>query len=129
MTHREKKRHRALLKEIGRQTGALHACGFGHGDLRLSNILVCFEVERPLIYFLDNERTTFYGNVPERIVVKNLTQINVDSIQRLSATDRLRIFKAYLQAAEISASRRDQRKILGKIFKRTHKRLQKNDSA
>lgn len=125
MTAKEKKAHMVVLEELGKQTGILHACGFGHGDLRLSNILLRFEHERPVLYLLDNERTKFYGKVPEGVMIKNLTQINVDSIQRLSSTDRLRIFKSYQKAIGTSFSRQDQRRILRKVFLRTQKRLQK----
>lgn len=123
MTDEEKKRHSDLMYELGKQAGYLHACGFGHGDLRLSNILVNFDANRPVLYFFDNERTKFYGRVPERVIVKNLTQINVDSQQRISATDRLRIFRAYQHTAGAFGSRKKQRKIIRKIMQRTEKRL------
>lgn len=123
LTHADKRRHALLLEELGRQAGRLHACGFGHGDLRLSNILVTFSGEQPVLHFLDNERTRFYARLPRKMIIKNLTQINFDTVHRLSAADRLRIFKAYLRASGFFASPAEQRDLLLRISKRTQKRL------
>lgn len=119
---------RKVLKYLGEEVGALHRTGFAHGDLRLNNILIIENQEKPKFYFLDNERTCFYRQIPRRQVVKNLRQINTDAVSRLSKTDRLRIFLAYQAACGINYSGKQKKRLLAEIEKRTAQRNTRSPS-
>ncbi|WP_208596275.1 lipopolysaccharide kinase InaA family protein [Desulfovermiculus halophilus] len=118
------KRRREILKHLGEEVGKLHRTGFVHGDLRLSNILIREDAEKPVFYFLDNERTHLHRRrIPRREIVKNLRQINTDAVSRLSRTDRLRIFQAYHAACGTRYTNTQIRRLLAEVEKRTAQRL------
>ncbi len=82
----------ALATEVGR----LHRSGIVHGDLRLNNILInVSEDQSPTFYFLDNERNEQYGVIPEKLIAKNLVQLNLISPKFISFKDRFRFFHSY----------------------------------
>jgi tRNA A-37 threonylcarbamoyl transferase component Bud32 len=115
---------RMVLRRLGEEVGALHAAGFSHGDLRLSNILIREDTEKPVFYFLDNERTQLHRRrIPRREIVKNLRQINTDAVSRLSRTDRLRIFRAYHAACGTRYTNTQIRRLLAEVEKSTAQRL------
>ena len=112
---------RSVLKSLGETIGTLHLAGFVHGDLRLNNIILQESEGECRFYFLDNERTKLYKQIPRRDIVKNLRQINTDANFRLSRSDRLRIFKAYQKVR--GAFKRDREKrLIAEIEKKTAKR-------
>lgn len=116
---------RSVLKSLGETVGALHSAGFVHGDLRLNNILLQEDKGRHRFYFLDNERTKLYRQIPHRQIVKNLRQVNTDASLRLTRSDRLRIFKAYQKVRGVFKRSREKR-LLAKIEKKTAKRLSRS---
>lgn len=120
---------RRILKHLGEEVGLLHRTGFAHGDLRLSNILLREGNGSPYIYFLDNERTQLYRRgIPLRQVVKNLRQINTDTVSRLSRTDRLRIFHAYQAACGSNYTEKQKKRLLLEIEKRTAQRIARSSN-
>ena len=89
---------RRLLRELGNKIGELHKSGICHGDLRANNILVQKSEGDIVFYFLDNERNAFFSEIPERLIRKNLVQLNMMQSPHVSRQDRLRLFEAYCQA-------------------------------
>lgn len=89
---------RELCKLLGKHIGKLHAHGIIHGDLRWGNVMIekspAFETR---IWFLDNERTTNYSSLPEKMRIVNLVQMNmIPASILIKNTDRMRFYKAYL---------------------------------
>ena len=111
---------RALIEAFGMTIGQMHAKGIFHGDLRLGNVLVVREEQKWRFYFIDNERTKKFYYLPARLRLKNLVQINMFR-SRITNTDRLRFFKAYLKHNLAVANNRQSWTL--KILKRTSWRL------
>lgn len=92
------KEKRELCKLLGNQIGKLHAQGITHGDLRWGNVMIeKSSARKSRIWFLDNERTTTYWSVPEKMRIVNLVQMNmIPASIIIRNTDRMRFYKAYL---------------------------------
>lgn len=88
---------RVLIRAFAQTIGQMHDRGIFHGDLRLGNVLAVKECQRWRFYFIDNERTKKFHQLPARLRLKNLVQINM-FFDGISNTDRLRFFKPYLEA-------------------------------
>ena len=86
---------RDLIEKLGKEIGNLHKAGICHGDLRISNVLVEETGQNIIFHFIDNERNLFFKNIPPRLVVKNLVQVNMIFLSGVSRQDRLRFFHAY----------------------------------
>jgi tRNA A-37 threonylcarbamoyl transferase component Bud32 len=108
-----------LIEQFGRTVGTMHGKNIFHGDLRLGNILVKSADDNFVFYFLDNERTRKFWNLPDRRRVKNLVQINMlrDGI---SNADRMRFFREYINQQHTELNRED---LIAEIIARTGKRL------
>lgn len=101
---------RACIRELGRQVGRMHALGFVHGDLVLSNVLVQRERERTLYYYIDHDRTRRYARwFPQTVWKRNLIQLNRLLVPGISAQDRLRFFLAYLEGRQRQYGARERR--------------------
>jgi len=112
---------RALIEAFGMTIGQMHAEGIFHGDLRLGNVLVVSQERKWRFYFIDNERTKKFYNLPDRLRLKNLVQINMFR-SGITNTNRLRFFKAYMEHNPAVADNRQG--WAEKILKRTSWRLQ-----
>lgn len=86
---------RALLCELGRFIGRVHATGFIHGDLRPGNVLALMQGERFHFTLIDNERNVRKVPPPGRSLLRNLMQLNMLLPGDLSRTDRMRFFCAW----------------------------------
>lgn len=72
----------AVLREVGRQVGWMHAGGIAHPDLNLRNVLVTAAGE---VYVLDFDRATlFAGPVPARRRARDLRRLG-RSARKLAA--------------------------------------------
>jgi serine/threonine protein kinase len=110
---------RKLIRAFGRTVGRMHAAGIFHGDLKLVNVLARQEENVWCFFFIDNERTTKFRNLPAWLRLKNLVQLNMFR-GGISDTDHLRFFKAYLEENPSIASDRNiwARKITSKTAER-----------
>jgi serine/threonine protein kinase len=119
------KNKRQLIQAFGQTIGRMHAMGIFHGDLRLGNVLVRRNDSGWNFFFLDNERTQRFVQLPDRLRLKNLVQVNMFR-KGVSNSDRLRFLKAYLgeNPAIITLRKYWARKIIDKTNKRL---LNKND--
>ena len=125
LKHEDIQLKRSALRNFGRYIGALHAKGFVHGDLRLDNIIVTeLNSDKVKFHLIDNERNKFFhGDIPERLRLKNLVQVNMIVLPQITFTDRLRFFKAYLEKnPELKSV---SRYWIRRVFLKTKKRLQK----
>lgn len=82
----------ALLRELGTFIGRLHATGFIHGDLRHGNVLAHWQGERFQFALLDNERNQLRSPPPGRMLLRNLMQLNMLTLEQLSLSERRRFF-------------------------------------
>jgi len=116
------KEKRTVLRRLGEEVGALHLAGFAHGDLRLGNVMLNGPAESAGFVFIDNERTALFRNIPERLLIQNLRQINTDAVSSLSRSDRLRIFRAY-QSVHGAFGKETEKRVIAEIERLTRKRL------
>jgi len=99
---------RILLRQLGQTVGRMHTAGIFHGDLRLGNILVQKDSNNAVNFtftFLDNERTKKFRQLPNRLRIKNLVQVNMFE-KALSRTDRMRFFTEYLNMCQIGPKKK-----------------------
>ena len=115
---------RICIKTFGTVIGRLHKKGIFHGDLRPGNILIKNTGSAPDVYFLDNERNKYFeSGIPDRLREKNLVQLNMIVTPKITFTDRLRFFHAYL--AENPELKPSARVWIRGVFLKTRKRLQR----
>ena len=86
---------RQLLEALGIFVGRVHATGFIPGDLRASKVLANLVDGRFQFCLVDNERTVKKLPPPGRMLLKNLTELNLMPPSALSRTDRMRFFVAW----------------------------------
>ncbi len=91
----EASKRRALVRRIAELVRALHAAGFAHRDLYVSNILV--DGERLGLVDLEKVRA-----LKPRTRRKDLAALDY-SAERWSATDRVRFLRAYLGLEKLDA--------------------------
>lgn len=124
-------KHRACIKwkrqviySLGAEIGRLHSKNIIHGDLRPNNVLIKLGVDKPIFYFIDNERTyCWMFKPPENRIVKNLIQIGMLFPIDISATDRLRFWKAYCKANPRYAPYQKQTSFMKNVYDKTINRL------
>ena len=92
------KKIRSVIKITAELIGKMHKKGIIHGDLRAGNILMEIEDDKYDLYFIDNERNTLHKNIPQKYLIKNLNQINMQPGDLLTFTDRMFFYKHYLSA-------------------------------
>ena len=86
---------RVLLAAIGAEVARLHAVGAVAGDLVPANVWVT-GADVPAITLLDHDRTRLgRAPAPWRRARRNLVQLNRVVLAGVTATDRLRVFRAY----------------------------------
>jgi hypothetical protein len=118
-----RKERRDFVCSLGETIGRMHRAGISHGDLRPGNVFAGESNAGWEFYFLDNERTVGYRQLPMKLRIKNLVQINMISGDWLSNTDRMRFFKAYVLMNDLVA---DSWKELARVVStRTAERLRK----
>jgi tRNA A-37 threonylcarbamoyl transferase component Bud32 len=114
---------RALIMSAGVEIGRMHKKGLIHGDLRVGNILIKGGGHSALFYFIDNERTRYYKNIPMNKRIKNLVQLNMVSLPQLTRTDRFRFFLKYIEDdLELKHNKKD---LIKKIDTVTKKRIKR----
>ncbi|MCC6848918.1 MAG: hypothetical protein IT294_10490 [Deltaproteobacteria bacterium] len=87
---------RGLLAGIGRELARLHAAGIVGGDLVPANLWVALADAELRIAFLDHDRTRIgRAPAPWHRARRNLVQLNRVVLAGVTATDRLRVYRAY----------------------------------
>lgn len=115
---------RSIIASLGFLVGRLHSQGVVHGDLRLDNILVKgWEGGSPEFYLIDNERNSCHRKIPERLLLKNLVQLNMIGSGLVTRTDRMRFFNNYLLTMRDLLPRK--KTIAREVWSRTVRRLRK----
>jgi tRNA A-37 threonylcarbamoyl transferase component Bud32 len=112
---------RELLVAAGREIGRLHSMGIFHGDLRLGNIIINKQGSSVGFFLLDNERTRYCSPLSERRRMKNLVQLNMSLNLKITKTDRLRFFNAYIE--ENPTLLPNKKKIISRIARITQERV------
>ncbi len=111
-----------LIEQVGFEVGRLHQAGISHGDLRPNNLLL--EQSTQKIYFIDNERTEFFPQLPYKLRVKNLVQIGMQPFSIASKLDRLRFFNAYMKSQK-NLARDEQIRLMDDVQRTTQWRMDK----
>ncbi len=110
-----------LIEALGTTIGKMHSKGISHGDLRMGNVLAKQTDSQWQFFFLDNERTVKYKTIPDRLIIKNLVQVNMFR-RNIDDSDRERFIKAYFAEFQISEDKK--RTLLAKVSSKTNKRLE-----
>jgi tRNA A-37 threonylcarbamoyl transferase component Bud32 len=88
-------RKRALLVAVGGAVARLHDAGFVAGDLVPPNVWIA-GAPIPVVTFLDHDRTAWGPwRAPWWRARRNLVQLNRLVLAGVTATDRLRVYRAY----------------------------------
>ena len=111
---------RRLVRSLGNTIGFMHSKNICQGDLRLGNIMILENNGKFDFAFLDNERTRHFRNLPIKLQIKNLVQLNM-SRAFFSKTDVIRFWKEYSKYN--NQMRPSQRDMLKEIKNITDKRL------
>ncbi len=91
------KKKRDYLRQLGEEIRRLHGCGFVHGDLVPTNIVVRPEGERTAFFYIDHDRTRRYrARCPAILRKRNLVQLNRFVLHGISLQDRMRFLRAYV---------------------------------
>ncbi len=96
---------RGMLTSLGREVARLHQQGVVPGDLVPANVWIALAAAELRIAFLDHDRTRV-GTAPTawRRARRNLVQLNRVVLTGVTTSDRLRVFRAYADAAGWSRS-------------------------
>ena len=109
-----------FISALGKTIGRMHRSGVFHGDLRLGNVFAEKENGKWKFFFLDNERTRKFKSISQKLIIKNLVQLNMHRSD-ITDLDRDTFFKAYLSENPLDDNRKGQ--IISKVFELTDKRL------
>jgi serine/threonine protein kinase len=114
---RKKRKH---LRDLALEISRLHECGFVHGDLVPSNILVRAEQEELTFFYMDHDRTRRYAVwFPQLLWRRNLVQLNRFVLPGISLQDRMRFLSFYLGKSSWSES---DRRLIRWLEEKTRKR-------
>jgi hypothetical protein len=109
---------RGMLETLGCEIARLHRTGVVAGDLVPANVWIALAAAELRIAFLDHDRTRIgRPTVAWRRARRNLVQLNRVALRGVTATDRLRVYRAY--AAERAWSRAEARRRLPWIVTKT----------
>jgi hypothetical protein len=111
----------AFLRQLGSHVARVHDAGFYPGDLVPANVRVRGDAASAEIVLLDHDRTQ--AKAPPlalRSARRNLVQLNRFVIPGLTATDRWRVFRAYVAVRRLdeAASRGLARWVMAKTIER-----------
>lgn len=90
---------RGLLDTLGREVARLHAVGVVAGDLVPANVWIALADTELRLAFLDHDRTRVGpAPTPWRHARRNLVQLNRIVLPGVTTADRLRVYRAYVDA-------------------------------
>lgn len=97
-------RRRALLAATGRLLGWVHQAGIVHGDLKLSNVMVCEQEDHPRVplALVDSDSVRFHAAMPLARRVRNLRQVLGSLPPELPFREQARLLVTYRREARLS---------------------------
>ena len=114
------RRKRSWLKQLALEVRRLHQCGFVHGDLVPSNILIRPQDGSATFFYMDNDRTRRYPRwLPHLLWRRNLVQLNRFVLPGISLQDRMRFLRIYLEEKRWG---KKERRLIRRLEKRTRRR-------
>ena len=122
---------RGMARSLGGFLADLHARQIFHADLKPSNIMVREQpgrermgaTDRWQFVLVDLDRVRFDRDVSLKRRARNLAQLDSAFQHRLTRTDRLRCFRAYIEA---SHKTQDERRFLKLVLRQSRKLLATN---
>ncbi|SRR5579885_189928 len=103
---------RSMLRALGAEIARLHRAGYIHGDLTPFNVIVAEPASAPTFIFLDHERTR---RTPlARLVrprLRNLVQLGRFALTGVTKTDRMRVWRGYVDAGDERRARHRLRRL------------------
>ncbi|MFQ5458449.1 MAG: lipopolysaccharide kinase InaA family protein [Myxococcota bacterium] len=111
-------RRSAFARAVGGWLRHLHGQGVRHGDLKAGNILVDARPGGWRFVLLDLEDVDFPARIPPEDRERALVQLCGSLPPQVSATDRLRAFRAYAAGGTLGDAR-ETRRALGRIVRRS----------
>lgn len=125
---------RDLIAYLAELTRIRHQAGFVHHDFYLGHFLAREEAGQISLYLIDLQRVEALRQVPWRLKVKELAQLNFTaSEQAISRADRIRFLKLYLDRARLTAEDKELARAVARkterIRRHTRKLLAKRQSA
>jgi len=119
------RKKRKYLRELALEISRLHQCGFVHGDLVPSNILVRAEQGEITFFYVDHDRTRRYPAwFPHLLWRRNLVQLNRFVLPGISLQDRMRFLRFYLGKSSWGES---DRRLIRWLEEKTRKRRRECD--
>jgi len=94
---------RLLVERMARAIAAMHDAGIVHADLNLKNLLVKDPLGDPQVFIVDFDKARVLEHVSLRRRLKNLIRLDRSIVkwpearQQVSISDRLRLWRDYLQ--------------------------------
>jgi tRNA A-37 threonylcarbamoyl transferase component Bud32 len=119
-SRRARMEKRTIIRELGACVGRMHGTGIIHGDLRTGNILLQNRDGHWRFHLIDNERTKRLSVLPQRLVIKNIVQLNMFRMG-ISNSDRMRFLNAY--ATNVGLVDGDVRGFCRRLMRVTRRRL------
>jgi tRNA A-37 threonylcarbamoyl transferase component Bud32 len=96
-----------VMRDIGRWLARVHKAEVYHKDLKANNVLVAEENGATRFLLLDLDRVRFDRPLSQAEIEFNMACLNAAVPNFISATDRMRVFKAYTGRDNISVSDKD----------------------
>lgn len=125
-SHKSFKELRSFMKCLGRDVGKMHRASIIHGDLRPGNIMVIGgePVGEFKINFIDNERNIkFKSQAPDKLIIKNLVQLNMLQRSKVKFSLRAIFLKNYL--LEVSDLVKSKKELVREVSLITEARMSK----
>ncbi len=116
------RQRRQLLHALGTFIGRVHATGIVHGDLQPCHVLAALQQEQFRFTLIDNERNVWKNPIPGRMLLRDLTQLNMLPPGVLSRTDRMRFFCAWRRQMR-NLSPMEAKILAAEAYRRTLRRL------
>jgi len=92
------KAQREVMQAVGELLGRLHRKGIFHADLKACNLMLIEKEDRLEIKLLDYDHVNIYKSLPERLILKNLVQLNTSVPKEISRSMRYRFLRSYREA-------------------------------
>jgi len=89
---------REVVQAVGELLGRLHRKGIFHADMKACNLMLVEKDGRLEVKLLDYDHVKVYKSLPEKLILKNLVQLNTSVPKEISRSMRCRFLRGYREA-------------------------------